>query len=177
MTQDRGHGPRVNRLALPEGAGLPPITILYNTSEMHKSIAEAIQEMWKKNLGVNVSLSNQESKVFLSSRNQGTFQVARASWIGDYADPMTFMDVFKDPANDAKYNNPAYNRLVEQAQSTNDQNNRMQTMHAAEKLLFEDAVLLPIYYTTQPYVAKPHVKGYFWSVLGLADFKTAYIEK
>ncbi len=161
----------------PEGAGLPPITILYNTSEMHKSIAEAIQEMWKKNLGVNVSLSNQESKVFLSSRNQGTFQVARASWIGDYADPMTFMDVFKDPANDAKYNNPAYNRLVEQAQSTNDQNIRMQTMHAAEKLLFEDAVLLPIYYTTQPYVAKPHVKGYFWSVLGLADFKTAYIEK
>lgn len=161
----------------PEGKGLPPVTILYNTGEMHKSIAEAIQEMWKQNLGVTVALSNQESKVFLESRSQGQFQIARASWVGDYADPMTFMDVFKDPNNDAKYNNTAYNSLIEQAQATNDQTVRMKAMHDAEKLLFADAVVIPIYYTTQPYVTKPYVKGYFWSVLGLADFKTAYIEK
>jgi oligopeptide transport system substrate-binding protein len=161
----------------PDGKGLPPITILYSTSELHKSIAEAIQEMWKKNLGINVDLTNQETKVFLASRHQGSFQIARASWIGDYADPMTFIDVFRDPDNDAKYNNPAYNKLVAQAQSTNDQKIRMQIMHDAEKLLLEEAVVIPIYYTTQPYIAKPYVKGYFWSVLGLADFKTAYIEK
>jgi oligopeptide transport system substrate-binding protein len=161
----------------PDGNGLPPITILFNTGEMHKAVGEAIQEMWKQNLGVSVTLTNQESKVFLDSRSQGEFQVARASWIGDYADPMTFMDVFKDPSNDAKYSNPAYNHLIEEAQSTMDQKIRMQTMHNAEKLLFDDTVILPIYYTTQPYVAKPYVKGYFWSVLGLADFKMAYIEK
>ncbi|HWR45304.1 peptide ABC transporter substrate-binding protein [Sporomusa sp.] len=161
----------------PDGNGLPPVTLLFNTSEMHKSIAEAIQEMWKQNLGVTVSLTNQESKVFLESRQQGEYQIARASWVGDYADPMTFIDVFKDPTNNAKYNNPAYNRLVEQAQSTNDQKVRMQAMHDAEKVLFDDAVIIPIYYTTQPFVAKPYVKGYFWSVLGLADFKSAYIEK
>jgi oligopeptide transport system substrate-binding protein len=161
----------------PDGKGLPPITILFNTGEMHKAVGEAIQEMWKQNLGISVTLTNQESKVFLDSRSQGEFQVARASWIGDYADPMTFMDVFKDPSNDAKYNNPTYNHLLEEAQSTMDQKIRMQAMHDAEKLLFDDAVILPIYYTTQPYVARPYVKGYFWSVLGLADFKTAYIEK
>jgi oligopeptide transport system substrate-binding protein len=161
----------------PDGKGLPPITILFNTSEMHKSIAEAIQEMWKKNLGVTVTLTNQESKVFLASRNQGDFQIARASWIGDYADPMTFMDVFRDPTNDAKYRNPAYDRLVEQAQGTIDQKVRMQAMHDAEKILFDDTVIMPIYYTTLPYVAKPYVKGYSWSVLGVADFKTAYIER
>lgn len=161
----------------PDGKGLPPITILFNTGEMHKAVGEAIQEMWKQNLGISVTLTNQESKVFLDSRSQGEFQVARASWIGDYADPMTFMDVFKDPSNDAKYSNPAYNHLVEEAQATMDQKIRMQAMHNAEKLLFDDAVILPIYYTTQPYVARPYVKGYFWSVLGLADFKTAYIEK
>lgn len=159
------------------GQGLPPVTLLFNTSEMHKSIAEAIQEMWKQNLGVTVSLSNQESKVFLESRAQGAFQIARASWIGDYADPMAFMDVFKDPSNDAKYHNPAYNSLIEKAQSTLDQSVRLAAMHEAEKLLFDDAVIIPIYYTTQPFVVKPYVKGYFWSVLGLADFKTAYIEK
>lgn len=161
----------------PEGNGLPPVTLLFNTSEIHKSIAEAIQEMWKQNLGISVTLTNQENKVFLESRTQGEFQIARASWTGDYADPMTFMDVFKDPGNDAKYNNPAYNRLVDQAQSTTDQKVRMAAMHEAEKMLFDDAVIIPIYFTTQPFVAKPYVKGYFWSVLGLADFKTAYIEK
>ncbi|HAK73596.1 MAG TPA: ABC transporter substrate-binding protein, partial [Sporomusaceae bacterium] len=161
----------------PAGQGLPPITLLFNTGEMHKSIAEAIQEMWKQNLGVTVALSNQESKVFLESRSQGTFQIARASWIGDYADPMAFMDVFTDPGNDAKYHNSSYNKLIEKAQSTLDQPVRLTAMHEAEKLLFDDAVIIPIYYTTQPFVVKPSVKGYFWSVLGLADFKTAYIEK
>jgi len=161
----------------PDGQGLPPISIMFNTSEMHKSIAEAIQEMWKQNLGVTVTLTNQESKVFLETRTQGEFQIARASWVGDYADPMTFMDVFKDPSNDAKYKNPIYNHLIEQAQSTLDPKARMLFMHDAEKLLFDDGVIIPIYYTTQPFVAKPYVKGYFWSVLGLADFKTAFIEK
>lgn len=161
----------------PDGQGLPPITILFNTGEMHKAIAEAIQEMWKQNLGVTATLTNQESKVFLASRTQGEFQIARSSWVGDYADPMTFMDVFKDPGNDARYNNPAYNTLIEQAQTTMDQKIRMQAMHEGEKMLFADAVILPIYYTTQPFVVRPYVKGYFWSVLGLADFKTAYIEK
>ncbi len=161
----------------PQGSNLPPITILFNTGEMHKAIAEAIQEMWKQNLGVNVQLMNQESKVFLESRTQGEFQIARASWIGDYADPMTFMDVFHDAENDAKYDNPAYNALVEQAQATLDQRVRMQAMHDAEKILFDDGVIIPIYYTTQPFIAQPYVKGYVWSVLGLADFKTAYIEK
>jgi oligopeptide transport system substrate-binding protein len=161
----------------PGGKGLPPITLLYNTGELHQAIAEAIQEMWKENLGVTVTLANQENKVFMQTRSDGGYQVARASWVGDYADPMTFMDVFRDPTNDARYHNPAYNRLVEQAASTNDQSVRMKAMHAAEKILFDDSVIIPIYYTTQPYVASPHVKGYFWSILGLADFKTAYIEK
>jgi len=161
----------------PGGAGLPPVTLLYNTGELHKSIAEALQAMWKKNLGVDVTLTNQETKVFLASRAQGEFQIARASWVGDYADPMTFMDVFKDPTNDAKYNNPAYNSLIEQAQATVDQTVRMTAMHTAEKMLFDEAVIIPIYFTTQPLVAQPYVKGYFWSVLGLADFKTAYIER
>lgn len=161
----------------PDGKGLPTVTLLYNTGELNKAVAEAVQEMLKQNLGIAIAITNQEPKVFLATRARGEFQLARASWVGDYVDPMTFMDVFKDPTNDAKYHNPAYNRLVEDAQNTVDQKVRMEAMHAAEKILFDDAVIIPIYYTTQPYVAKPYVKGYFWSVLGIADFKTAYIEK
>ena len=161
----------------PGGQGLPPVTLQFNTSELHKVIAESVQEMWKKNLGVTVALTNQEAKVFLASRTEGAFQVARASWIGDYADPMSFMDVFMDEKNDARYISPAYNRLITAAQSTNDQKIRMQAMHDAEKLLFDDAVIIPVYYTTLPYVAKSHVKGYVWSTLGIADFKSTYIER
>ena len=160
----------------PNGEGLPPITILYNTNEMHKAVAEVIQAMWKENLNVNVELLNQESKVYLDARNTGNFQVARASWIGDYADPMTFMDVYLDENNDGQYHNPLYNDLVRKAQNTNNQEIRMQAMHEAEKILMNDAVVLPIYYTTQPYIAQPYVKNYHWSILGTIDFKEAYIE-
>lgn len=160
----------------PDGQGLPPITILYNTNEMHKAVAEVIQSMWKENLGVNVELQNQETKVYLDARNQGNFQIARASWIADYADPMTFMDVYLDENNDGQYHNPAYNNLVLKAQSTNDQAVRMKAMHEAEKILMNDDVVLPIYYTTQPYIAQPYVQGYRWSVLGTIDFKEAYID-
>lgn len=160
----------------PNGEGLPPITILYNTNEMHKAVAEVIQAMWKENLNVNVELLNQESKVYLDARNTGNFQVARASWIGDYADPMTFMDVYLDENNDGQYHNPLYNDLVRKAQNTNNQEIRMQAMHEAEKILMDNAVVLPIYYTTQPYIAQPYVKNYRWSILGTIDFKEAYIE-
>ncbi len=160
----------------PNGEGLPPITILYNTNEMHKAVAEVIQSMWKKNLNVEAELLNQESKVYLEARNQGNFQVARASWVGDYADPMTFLDVYFDSNNDGQYHNSVYNNLILSAQSTNDQKIRMQAMHDAEKILMNDDVLLPIYYTTQPYVAQPYVKGYYWSLLGTIDFKKAFIE-
>lgn len=161
----------------PNGVGLPPITILYNTNEMHKAVAEVIQSMWKQNLNVDVELLNQESKVYLDARNTGNFQVARASWVGDYADPMTFMDVYLDENNDGQYHNPKYNDLIRLAQSTNNQEIRMKAMHQAEDILMQDAVVLPIYYTTQPYVAQPFVKNYRWSILGTIDFKEAYIDR
>ena len=160
----------------PDGKNLPLITILYNTNEMNKAVAEVIQSMWKENLNVEAELLNQETKVYLDARNQGNFQIARASWIGDYADPMTFMDVYLDENNDAQYHNPAYNELVLAAQHTNNQAVRMDKMHAAEKILMNDAVVLPIYYTTQPYIVQPYVKGYRWSILGTIDFKEAYVE-
>lgn len=156
---------------------LPEISILFNTSEIHKAIAEAMQAMWKENLGADVQLTNQESKVFMASRSQGDYQLARASWIADYSDPMSFLDVFDDEENDAQYHDPVYHEWIQKAKTTNDEALRMQYMHEAEQKLFNDCVIIPIYYTTQPYVVQPYIKGYYWSSLGLVDFKKAYIEK
>ena len=133
--------------------------------------------MWQENLGVHAELTNQEAKVYLASRTQGNYQVARASWVADYADPMTFLDVFADEENDAQYHNEAYADLVGKAKEEKDPGRRMEYMHQAEQILFDDCVLIPIYYTTQPFVVQPYVKGYHWSPLGLIDLKEAYIEK
>ena len=156
---------------------LPEVSILFNTNEMHKAIAEALQAMWKENLGVEVHLTNQESKVFMASRSQGDYQIARASWIADYSDPMSFLDVFDDEENDAQYHNADYHALIQKAKTTNNETLRMKYMHEAEQKLFDDCVIIPIYYTTQPYVVQPYIKGYHWSSLGLVDFKEAYIER
>ncbi len=75
----------------PDGAGFPELEIMYNTSEGHKAVAEAIQEMWKQNLNIDVTLTNQEWAVFQDTRKQGNFQIARSGWIGDYSDPMTYL--------------------------------------------------------------------------------------
>ncbi|MDR3564962.1 MAG: peptide ABC transporter substrate-binding protein [Negativicutes bacterium] len=162
----------------PEGRGLPPVTLLYNTSESHKMIAEAVQEMWKKNLGVTVQLSNQEWKVFLDNLDKRNYQVARDSWIGDYADAMTFIDLFESEGgnNTPGYKNPAYDALVNTAKGSADQAVRVAAMHQAEKMLLDDAVVAPIYFYTNPVLVKDSVKGYARSILGTVYFKEAYIE-
>ena len=162
----------------PDGRGLPPIELIYNTNDVHKSIAEAVQEMWRKNLGVQITLANQEWKVFINNRSNGSFQIARHGWIGDYADPMTFIDMFDSSGgnNDAHYKNPQYDNLVRLAKSTPNQEIRMKAMHEAEKMLMEDAVIAPVYFYTRIVMAKPNVKGYQRSVLGHVYFKEAYVE-
>lgn len=154
---------------------LPTIPILYNTNELHKAIAEAIQQIWKRDLGVNAELVNQETKVYFASREEGKFTVVKASWVADFADPQNFLDVFYASDNDARYKNPNYNALIEAVHNTDDQNVRMAKMHEAEKILMDDAVVIPIYFTTQPYVATKRIAGYYLSNLGPIDFKQAYI--
>jgi oligopeptide transport system substrate-binding protein len=155
----------------------PTIQILYNTSETQKQIAEVIQEMWKKQLGINATLTNQEWKAYLVSRKQGDFQIARASWIGDYVDPMTFMDLWvSDNGNNySRWANSAYDKLIDKAKNTTNAKLRLQTLHQAEKLLMNEMPIIPIYFYTRPYIMKNWVKGVRYSAVGLVDFSGAYI--
>lgn len=155
----------------------PAIEILYSTSETHKVIAEAIQEMWSKGLGIKVTLTNQEWKVYLQSREQGNFQVARASWVGDYVDPMTFLDLWvsNNGNNYSGWANPQYDKLIDQAKNTAEPKARMQLLHQAEKLLMSEMPIAPIYFYTRPYLIKNWVKGLRYSSVGYIDFSGAYI--
>ncbi len=157
---------------------LPEITYMYNTSEGHKKIAQALQQMWKDNLGVDVKLANQEWKVFLDTLNAGDFQMARYGWLGDYMDPMTFMDMWVTGGgnNNAKYSNQEYDQLIADAKATGDQKVRLEKMENAEKILMEDGVVAPIYFYTRVYMQHDDLNGVVRHGDGSTDYSWAYKE-
>ncbi len=162
----------------PNGEGLPTLEFMYNTEGAHKLVAQAIQQDWAK-IGVNVELTNQEWKVFLNTRQQGGYEIARHGWSGDYVDPMTFLDLWVTGGgnNDAGYSNPEYDKLVNDAKKEADLEKRWDIMKKAEDMVMADMPIIPLYYYTKVKGAKPEVKGVRVSTLGHVFFDKAYIEE
>jgi oligopeptide transport system substrate-binding protein len=137
----------------PGGKGFPKVTILYNTHEGHKKIAEYLQQKWEQGLGVKVEIVNQEWKTYLDTRRDGRmggFELCRAGWIGDYQDPYNFLFMYladNFDFNDGRYYNTAYDTLVKKANTMSAGPARMKVFEQAEKILIEqDHGILPIYY-------------------------------
>lgn len=162
----------------PNGQGFPKIELLYNTGEAHKAIAEAIQAMWKENLGIEVELRNEEWKVFQTSRQNKQYTVARHGWIGDYVDPMTFLDMWVTGGgnNDAGYSNPKYDEQIQIAKTTTGEK-RDKALLEAEKILMEDMPVMPIYYYTNAVLMRESIKNAPKSMLGPVNYREAYIQK
>jgi oligopeptide transport system substrate-binding protein len=151
----------------PGGKGLPPIEILYNTQEDHKRIAEALQQMWKQNLGVDARLLNEEWKVYLDSVHSQNYQVARQGWIGDYPDPNTFLDMWVTDGgnNETGWSNPEYDRLIKEAARTVDPAQRLEVFQKAEAILMDEVPIIPIYVYTRVFLQQPYVKGFYPNIL------------
>lgn len=137
-------------------------TLLYNTSENHKKIATAIQSMWKKDLGVKVTLENQEWKTYLDTRRQGNFDVTRAGWCGDYNEASSFLSLMQsnNSSNDPKYNSKEYDALMAQAMAATSDAEREELYVKAEKLLAADMPIAPIYQYVTSRLVSPKVGGY-----------------
>ena len=163
----------------PEGQNFPELNILYNSNGSHQLPAEAIQDMWSKNLGIKVKLSGQEWQVYLESIQNGQFDIARSGWTGDYVDPMTFLDIFVTEGgnNQPDWSNAVYDKAIAAAKESGDQKVRMQAMHEAEQILMTEMPVMPIYYDVHNYVIKDRIKNVTFSPLGLIDFKNATVEK
>lgn len=163
----------------PDGKGFPKVSILTNTHAGHQKTAQAIQQMWKQNLGVEVGVTVQEWKVYLDSQDNLNYDISRSGWSPDYLDPMSFIDMFvtKGGNNDTGWSYKDYDALVAKANSTGDQKVRMEAMHQAEKILMDEMPVMPIYFYTNPGLIKDNVKGVIVPPFGIyADFKNAYIE-
>jgi len=161
----------------PNGKGFPAFTLLFNTSDSNKSNAEAIQGMWKKNLGITCTLMSEEHGVYLDDRASLNYSVARASWVGDYMDPNTFLDLWVTGGgnNHSGWGNKSYDALIAKAKATVDPKVRMAALHAAEKILMTDMPIIPLYYYVGPVLLSKHIKNFYQSTLGFVDWKNAYM--
>ncbi|CUO71488.1 peptide ABC transporter substrate-binding protein [Clostridium disporicum] len=159
------------------GEGLPTIELMYNSEGAHKDICQIIQENLAK-IGINIELANQEWAVFLNTRQQGGYEIARQGWIGDYSDPMTFLDLFVTGGgnNDSGYSNPEYDALIAAAKVETDPDKRKEQLREAEDILMDDMPILPIYYYTTVMGWNENVKGIQVSVLGTVYLQGAYKE-
>ena len=157
----------------PGGAGLPPIEILYSNSEIFRLVTEAIQQMWRRELGVDVRLANQEKKVVFERRRTGDYQVALASWTADYLDATTFLDMWRSDSgnNQTGWSDPAYDALANRANAMADANARAAVLAQAESLVLEAAPIVPIFFNTHVYLLHPAVKGWQPTPMEHSDYR------
>jgi oligopeptide transport system substrate-binding protein len=163
----------------PGGKGFPKIDILFNTSENHRKIAEAIQAMWKTHLGIDVSLMNQEWASYLRTTVALDYQVARRSWIGDYLDPNTFLSTFQSDSgnNRTGWKNAEYDSLLTLAGKEQNATARMLLLADAEAILLDELPVLPIYsYKSNEFVA-PYVRGLYSTATDTHPLKFVWFDR
>ncbi|MEZ6187447.1 MAG: peptide ABC transporter substrate-binding protein [Planctomycetota bacterium] len=181
LAEDREEAKRLLAEAgYPGGEGFPEVSVLYNTNEAHKQVAEVAVQQWKENLGVTVKLRNTEWKVYLSQVDQKDFQIARAGWIGDYVDPNTFLDCFVTDGgnNNTGWSNAEYDALIRAAAAESDPQKRAEHFLAAEKILVEDELpILPIYIYVNQGMLRDTVLGWEENVLDSHPFRYISIDQ
>ncbi|ANS43268.1 oligopeptide ABC transporter substrate-binding protein OppA [Serratia inhibens] len=145
------------------GPGKPlTLSLLYNTSDLHKKLAIAAASIWKKNLGVDVKLVNQEWKTFLDTRHQGNFDIARAGWCADYNEPSSFLNtMLSDSSNNtAHYKSAEFDKLIGDTLKAKTDDERAALYQKAEVQLDKDSAIVPVYYYVNARLVKPYVGGY-----------------
>ena len=163
----------------PGGKGCPVIEILFNTHDNHRLLAEAIQAMWRTELGVDVRLVNQEWKVYLDMTHTRDYMVARAGWIADYLDPHPFLELWAtdNENNRTGWSNPEYDRLLKESLKAGNDVERYETYQKLDAILVNELPVIPIYYYTRVHAISPKVKGYYPTLLDHHPYKHIYLEE
>ncbi|MBA2480054.1 MAG: peptide ABC transporter substrate-binding protein [Planctomycetes bacterium] len=157
----------------------PPVELLYNTSENNKAIAEAIVSQWKDALGVTVNLRNSEWKVYLSDMDALKFDICRGSWVGDYNDANTFLDMFVTDGgnNRTGWSNAEYDRLVAESQREGDPTKRLALLQRLERMLVEEHLpIMPMYIYVNKGLLRERVRGWHENVRDLHPLQYLWIE-
>jgi len=158
----------------PDGVGFPKLEILYNTSETNAMIAAAIQEMWKVNLGIDITLSNQEFAVFQESKKTGNYQISRGSWFADYADPMAMLEIWTSASgiNTTGWSNSEYDQLIDSAKTSIGQR-RFDALHKAQDILMNEMPIIPLFYYSDLFMISEKIIGWEKTAMGVWYFGNA----
>ena len=178
-------------------SGFPTLEYITNEGTSHKAVAEYLQACWK-NYGIEMTVSEQEWATFLNTRKEGNYSVARNGWLGDYNDPISFLDMWiTDSGNNdsqfgrgdhATYKGYSYNgqdnltwaesydKIIAEVKASNDANKRFELMHRAEDILMTTGAICPIYYYTDIYMCSESIDGFFSSPLGFKYFMFASVK-
>ncbi|CAM3287952.1 peptide ABC transporter substrate-binding protein [Brevibacillus invocatus] len=156
----------------------PSVTYTFDTTDMNKKLAEALQDQWKQTLGVDVKLYTAELKVYRDMRSQANFDMIRFQWGADFNDPINFLEMFRDKTggnNHPDWEHPKFKELIDQSYSEPDLEKRKQILLEAETILMEEMPLAPMNFRGNPYVKNDKVKDFVIFPLGGAYFKYASV--
>lgn len=162
----------------PDGRGLPPLQLLFNTSGNLRLVAEALQQMWRSELGISVQLVNQEFRVVLSERRAGQYQLLLSDWVGDYLDPSTFLNPWRtgDGNNLTGWSSAEYDALLSAAARTAEPVARAAKLRQAESILLHAAPIIPLYYNTHTYLLQPSVHGWHPTLLDHHPYQAVWLQ-
>lgn len=136
------------RLLAESGEKVETLSLLYSTGGAHQEIAVAVAKMWEETLGITVRLEGCEFQPMLDRRHAGNYEICRAGWMGDFPDPITFLDLFEtgNSNNDAGWSNPAFDALLAKSRAETDPAKRLDILRRAEALMLEEMPVV-IFYT------------------------------
>lgn len=164
-------------------SALPALVLSFNSNREHQKIAQAIQQQWQELLGIRVDLENCDWKSYLSKVNKQDYHIARTAWVGDYNDPISFLEPYKykdNPHtggnNETGWENPEFTALLDASDREIVPEKRTELLRQAEELIIEEMPVIPIFYIVFCYLCKPYVKDVYLSSLGVIDFKWAKCE-
>jgi oligopeptide transport system substrate-binding protein len=162
----------------PGGRGFPKLELLYNTSQNHRVLAEALQQMWRRTLGIDLGLRNEEWKVYLDSQDAMNFDLQRGGWIADYLDPHVFLEIWAsgNANNDTGFAHAGYDALLQAALRAPDEKTRYELYQQMDAILVDELPVLPIYFYTNVRAVSPRVKGYHHTLLDNHPYKYVWLE-
>lgn len=157
----------------PNGEGFPSKTILINTSEAHRVIAEAVQAMWQRHLGIRVGITNQDWQVYLATQSNLEYDISRAGWIADFLDPISFLDMWitGHGMNQTGWSNAEFDSLIRAATQEGDAEARLSILHQAETLFMEESPVAPVYIYTRIFLLDPRVRGWYPKLIDMRPMK------
>ena len=170
----------IEEAGYPEGKGFPEVTAVFSTNPENLLIAQNLQAQWKKNLGINIKLDNQEWKVYLKTLQNNTPPIFRLGWGADYPDPDNFMNLFTSNSgnNRTHWKNGKYDRIVKSAAMEQDEEKRKKLYDSAQKILTEEDVpIMPLFTNAQNLLVKPYVKGLKPNAMDIIYLKDVWMEK